>query len=116
MILADFSNTQIYLKPGSTDMRKSINTLSIVVQGEMKLDLFSKSIFIFCNKKREIIKILYWDNNGFCLWQKKLEKHKFQWPESEQEVMETTDFKLQWLLKGIDLTRTHKKLNYSSVI
>jgi transposase len=97
-------------------MRKSINTLSIVVQGEMKLDLFSKSIFIFCNKKRDIVKILYWDNNGFCLWQKKLEKHKFQWPESEQEVLETTDFKLQWLLKGIDLERVHPQLNYFSVI
>ncbi len=112
----DINKMQIYLKPGFTDMRKSINTLSIVVQGEMKLDLFSKSMFIFCNKKREIIKILYWDNNGFCLWCKKLEKHKFQWPESEQEVLETTDFKLQWLLKGIDLTRVHKQLNYSSVI
>ena len=112
----DTNKMQIYLKPGFTDMRKAINTLSVVVQGEMKLDLFSKSMFIFCNKKRDTVKLLYWDNNGFCLWQKKLEKHKFQWPESEQEVMETTDFKLQWLLKGIDLTRVHKQLNYSSVI
>lgn len=116
MNLTDFSKTQIYLKTGVTDMRKSINTLSIVVQGEMKLDLFSKSIFIFCNRKRDIVKILYWDKNGFCLWQKKLEKHKFQWPESEQEVMETTEYKLQWLLKGIDLTRTHENLKFTSVI
>lgn len=112
----DTNKMQIYLKPGFTDMRKAINTLSIVVQGEMKLDLFSKSMFIFCNKKRDTVKLLYWDNNGFCLWTKKLEKHKFQWPESEQEVLETTDFKLQWLLKGIDLERTHPELNYSSVI
>jgi len=116
MILTDFSNIQIYLKPGFTDMRKATRTLSVVVQAEMKQDLFSKSIFIFCNKKRDIIKILYWDNNGFCLWYKKLEKHKFQWPESEQEVMETNSFKLQYLLKGIDLDRAHPTLNYSSVI
>jgi len=116
MILADFSHTQIYLRPGFTDMRKAIGTLSVLVQSEMKLNLFSKSIFIFCNKRRDIIKILYWDNNGFCLWTKKLERHKFQWPESEKEVMETTGFKLQWLLKGIDLDRAHKKLNYSSVL
>ena len=116
MILTDFSNMQIYLKPGFTDMRKSINTLSIVVESEMNLDLFTQSMFIFCNKKRDIIKMLYWDKNGFCLWQKKLEKDKFQWPESEEEVMEITDFKLHWLLRGIDLNRAHGILNYSNVV
>jgi transposase len=112
----DISGIQIYLKPGVTDMRKSIGTLSFVVEREMNLELFSKSIFLFCNRRRDIIKALYWDRNGFCLWEKKLEKDKFQWPESEEEVMETTDFKLKWLLRGIDLERTHKELKYSTVL
>ena len=116
MISTDFSKMQIYLKPGFTDMRKSINTLSIVVENEMKLDPFLNNLFLFCNKKRNIMKILYWDNNGFCLWEKKLEKDKFQWPELKEEVLKMTWERLEWLLKGIDLGRSHKSLSYSSVI
>ncbi len=86
MILTDLNKMRIYLKPGITDMRKSINTLSILVQENMKMDVFSESIFVFCNRRREILKILYWEKNGFCLWQKRLEKHKFKWPKTENEV------------------------------
>jgi len=63
-------------------MRKSIDTLSILVSEKMGLDLFSGSLFAFCNRSRNIIKLLYWDKNGFCLWQKRLEKDMFKWPET----------------------------------
>ena len=115
MILTDLSKMRIYLKPGITDMRKSINTLSILVQENMKMDVFSESIFVFCNRRREILKILYWEKNGFCLWQKRLEKHKFKWPKSEQEALEINTTQLSWLLSGLDFTSAHKKLSYSSV-
>lgn len=72
------AETKVYLAPGNTDMRKAINGLSITVQGILDLDPFSGHLFVFCNRAKTIIKILYWDRNGFCLWQKRLEKHKFK--------------------------------------
>lgn len=84
----DPSNLQVYLALGSTDMRKAINSLSILVQEQLELNPFTGSFFVFSNRRRTMIKILYWDRNGFCLWQKRLEKHHFKWPESRQEVMQ----------------------------
>jgi len=60
--------TRVYLSLGITDMRKSINTLSILVEGVLKLDPLSGHMFAFCNRSRNNVKILYWDRNGFCLW------------------------------------------------
>ena len=58
----------IYIKSGSTDMRKQINGLTIQVQEVMELDPFSEALFMFCNKKRKLLKIIYWERNGFWLW------------------------------------------------
>ena len=69
--------SQIYLATGSTDMRKSINGLSILVAEQLEYDPLSGQLFCFCNRKRSIIKILYWEHNGFCLWHKRLEKDRF---------------------------------------
>ena len=66
---------KVFLALGATDMRKSINGLSLLVSEHLKLDPFSGSIFVFCNKKKNMLKILYWDTNGFCLWYKRLEKN-----------------------------------------
>ena len=115
MILTDFSQMRVYLKLGITDMRKSINTLSILVQEEMKLDVFSPGLFVFCNRRCDIIKILYWDNNGFALWQKRLEKHKFKWPKDEKDIFEIDHNQLGWLLSGLDITAAHEKLKFSLV-
>ena len=73
---------QVYIATGITDMRKSINSLSILVSDQLELDPLSGHLFAFCNRKRDIIKILYWDINGFCLFHKRLEKNRFQWPET----------------------------------
>lgn len=99
---------RVYLRPGYTDMRKSINSLGVIVQESMKLNLFEASFFLFCNRRRDILKILYWDKNGFCLWQKRLEEEKFPWAESEEGVSEISTKKLFWLLKGIDFFKEHK--------
>ncbi len=116
MVLTDFSKMRIYLKPGPTDMRKSINTLSIIVQDTMKIDVFSPALFVFCGKRRNNMKILYWERNGFCLWQKKLQEHKFKWPKTAEEIMEIDYMQLSWLLSGLDWTSAHKQLKYLSVI
>jgi len=66
-MLLSSAQTKVYLALGNTDMRKAINGLSILVQESMDIDPFSGHLFVFCNRKRNIIKILYWDRNGFCL-------------------------------------------------
>ena len=109
------SQMKVYVAIGSTDMRKSINGLSLLVADQFDLDLFSGSLFAFCNRKRDIVKILYWADNGFCVWMKRLEKDIFRWPESEQEVMEVSRLALGWLLSGLDLSQAHKRLKYTSV-
>ncbi len=63
-------NISVYIAVGVTDMRKSINGLSLLVQEEFDVDLFSGCLFAFCNRRQDIVKILYWAENGFCIWMK----------------------------------------------
>jgi transposase len=109
---------RVYIATGTTDMRKSINGLSILVADQLELDPLSGHIFAFCNRKRDIIKILYWDRNGFCLWQKRLEKHQFQWPETKEGVLNIHGHELSWLLDGLSLNQSeaHRQLSYESMI
>ena len=99
------SATRVYIALGATDMRKSINGLSLLVEDQ----------FAFCNRKRDLVKILYWQENGFCVWLKRLEEDIFRWPESEKEVLEVNQVALEWLLHGLDLNQAHQRLSYSSV-
>ena len=110
-------NIKVYLAMGSTDMRKSINGLSILVSEQFELDPFSGHLFAFCNRKQNMIKILYWDRNGFCLWHKRLEKHFFRWPSSKKEIMAIGKRELTWLMDGIDIhqKQAHKTLQYSTL-
>jgi transposase len=105
----------VYLALGFTDMRKSINGLSIIVEQAMGHNPFSGDLFVFCNRHRRIIKILYWDRNGFCLWQKRLEKDRFKWPQSAAEVITIDQRQLQWLLSGLNIADAHRQLYYQSV-
>ena len=111
------AGVRVYLATGVTDMRKSISGLSILVGNHLVMDPFSGHLFAFCNHRRNMIKILYWDRNGFCLWQKRLEKERFSWPETTAEVKEIQVRQLRWLLDGLDLNRTkgHRGLNYSII-
>ena len=110
-------NIRVYLAMGITDMRKSIDGLSILVSEHLELDPFSGHLFVFCNRKRNMIKILYWDRNGFCLWHKRLEKHSFQWPASKKEIMAIEKRELAWLMDGLNIhqSQAHKSLKYSTV-
>lgn len=106
---------RVFLDLGITDMRKAINGLSFLVQEEMGEDLFTGDLFVFSNRYRRIIKILYWDRNGFCIWQKRLERDRFKWPKSEADVMEIDGESLDWLLDGLDIGQAHQKLEYTVV-
>ena len=98
--------TEIYLHRDVIDFRKSINGLMVVVKDEMKLSPFDKSLFVFCNRGRDKIKTLYWDETGFCLWYKRLEKDKFKWPrKSNESTLSLSETQCTWLLSGLDLTK-----------
>ena len=114
-MLVDLKEFRFFIRPGVTDLRKAINGLTVLVQNEMKNDPFSKSLFLFCNRQRKILKIVYWDKNGFCLWQKRLEKHKLPWPATNEEAMEVSFNELSMLLSGIDFFKSHKELSFSRV-
>ncbi len=91
MILKE-SGLRVFLAPGFTDMRKAINGLSVLVD-DLDLDPFSGHLFVFCNRRQTMVKILYWDRNGFCLWHKRLEKHRFNWPRPIGDVIGHSRFK-----------------------
>ncbi len=111
----NWEEVKIFIKPGPTDMRKQINGLSVIVEEEFDDGPFSGNLFLFCNKTRRRLKILYWDRNGFCLWLKRLEQDRFPWPRNREEVLEITKEDLFMLLDGIDFFHAHRKLNYSAV-
>lgn len=106
------TQTKVLIAIGFTDMRKSINGLCQLVDQSFDADLFSGNLFAFCNRRRDIIKILFWDKNGFCIWYKRLEKDRFRWPNSPEEVMGITPNQLDWLLAGLDISTAHKQLSY----
>lgn len=114
-MILDWSTVRVFVKPGATDMRKQINGLSLMVSDELHMDIFAGNLFLFCNKHRRILKIVYWEKNGFCLWLKRLEKDKFPWPMNQREVTEITQQQFGFLLQGIDFWNAHQKLEYHKV-
>jgi transposase len=103
----------IYLHREAVDFRKSINGLCAVVEGEMKQSFTTGSLFVFISRRRDKLKILYFDRTGFALWYKRLEREKFQWPKKlEESVVNIDSQKLMMLLEGIDVwkMRPHETL------
>lgn len=113
MIGDNLLDRRVYLALGVTDMRKAINGLSMQVEQEMEGTLFSGDLFVFSNRRRNLVKILMWDRNGFALWMKRLEKGRFKWPHDEAEVLEIDSERLKWLLHGLDIREAHERLEYS---
>ncbi|AMC92608.1 hypothetical protein AOC36_00940 [Erysipelothrix larvae] len=87
----------VYIAQGYTDLRKGIDGYSTFVSGTMKLDPFSSSLFLFCNRSRDKLKVLFWDGNGFWLFYKRLESGKFKWPKPN----DTSSLRVNHFLCGI---------------
>ena len=102
------------------DFRKGIFGLSTYVQAVMNENPFvEEQLFVFCNRSRTALKILYWDKSGFALWTKILEKEKFAWPKNLQlEKVILSHEQLQWLLQGFDIMKLkpHKELHFSKAV
>ncbi len=107
---------EVFLYRDVVDFRKSINGLVGIVEDELEYDAYTGALFVFCNKARDKLKILYWDKTGFALWYKRLEKQKFKWPRKvSNQVFKLTEQQLAWLLSGYDVVG-HDPLHYESVI
>lgn len=112
------SHTRVFLAAGVTDMRKSIDGLSVLVVDVLQRDPLSSHLFVFCNRLRDKIKILYWHNNGFWLFYRRLERQRFWWPGAgESGAIEISNRELSWLLEGLDISRVeaHKNVDFSLI-
>ena len=103
-MIGDISKAKnIYIVCGYTDMRKSIDGLSAIVQQNFKLDVFSGSLFLFCGKKCDRIKALLWEEDGFVLLYKRLENGKYKWPRNSEEAKLITKQEFRWLMEGLSI-------------
>lgn len=103
-MLNDFTGAErVYIACGYTDLRKGIDGLSAMVQQEFDLDPFTNTLFLFCGRRRDRIKGLYWEMDGFVLLYKRLERGLYQWPRNEREAKEITPQQYRWLMEGLQV-------------
>ena len=102
-MLKNLTAANIYIVCGHTDMRKSIDGLAARVQCQFSLDLYTDSLFLFCGKRRDRMKALLCDENGFVLLYKRLDEGKFIWPKNEAEVRKLTQEQFVWLMQGLSV-------------
>jgi transposase len=97
---------KIILRCGHTDMRRGIDGLAGTVIEELELDPFDKeAMFIFCGRKKDRYKILYWNHDGFTLLYKRIEKGRLKWPKGSDNYLELTAQQLRWLTEGIPIVQ-----------
>jgi transposase len=115
MFLLD-AELKVYVHRDAVDFRKSINGLAAIVEQSMKLDPFERAVYVFSNQRRDRVKMLLWDRNGFWLLMKRLEQDRFVWPRKEPVLKLRTE-QLHWLLNGIDIEamRAHPTRYYRRV-
>jgi transposase len=107
---------KILLCRAACDMRKQAYGLAEVVEGHMKETPFENCLFLFCNRRRDIIKALYFDRAGFCLWTKKLDQGRFPWARQGVGVeLEVSADDLCLIFEGVDVFKRHKSLDLKSI-
>ncbi len=104
---------RVYLATAPADMRKSFDGLAALAQGTLQLDPFSGHLFVFANRRRDRIKVLYWDRDGFAVWAKRLERGTFHIPAAVGGRVEMTATELAVLLAGIDLDAARRRPRYA---
>ena len=104
---------RVYVAIEPADMRKSFDGLAALASGSLALDPLSGHLFVFINKRRDRIKILYWDRDGMVVWAKRLERGTFRIPPAGSVRIEMTTAELAALLAGIDLNTARRRVRYS---
>jgi len=96
---------RVWLATGHTDMRKGFDGLALLVQETLKQDPHAGHLFVFRGRRGDLIKVLWWDGDGLCLFAKRLERGRFVWPKAEGGTVSLTRAQLAMLLEGIDWRR-----------
>lgn len=102
------AGTRIWIVAGVTNMRKGMNGLSALVQTALEQDPFSGQLFIFRGRRGDMVKVLWFDGDGLCLFIKRLERGRFIWPQAPDGTVSLTPAQLSMLLEGIDWRRPQR--------
>lgn len=118
-MLNDFTGAdKVYIACGYTDLRKGIDGLASIVQQQFQLDPFSNALFLFCGRRRDRIKALYWEGDGFVLLYKRLEAGAYQWPKNRAEALQITPQQYRWLMEGLSVEqpKAHRTVHGLSML
>lgn len=105
---------KIFIATQPVDFRKKAHGLSVIVEHSLQQKgLQDKALFVFTNRRKTAVKILYWDTTGYAMWWKTLEKDRFRWPKSGSAAVNIEVKQLRWLLEGVDLQliKRHDRVN-----
>ena len=116
-MLSEFSG-EVYIALGYTDLRRGIDGLAAIVQERFELDPFTNTLFLFCGRRKDRIKGLLWEGDGFLLLYKRLEAGSFQWPRTGEEARQLTPQQYRWLMEGlsIDQPKAHRPITGLSIV
>lgn len=112
-MLNDFKcSCPVYIACGYTDLRRGIDGLAGIVRTQFQMDPFQTALFLFCGRRRDRIKALYWEGDGFVLLYKRLENGKYQWPRNSKEARQLTAQQYRWLMEGLSVEqpKAHRKV------
>ncbi len=114
-MLSVSSSTRIFISIGATDMRKGFDGLCGLVANELKQDPLSGALFLFINRRRDRMKVLYWDGDGLAIWYRRLEQGTYQLPSvtSDQKSVELRSEEFTMLLRGIDLSNVKRRKRFA---
>lgn len=118
-MIAFSAQTRVYFAKAATDMRKSFRGLLTLTESVLQQQPASGHLFVFLNRRRDLMKILYWDGSGYCIWYKRLERGRFQLPPAlagaEPTGLELSTAQLSLILQGIDLSSARQRLRFHRV-
>ena len=116
-MLSEFSG-EVYIALGYTDLRRGIDGLAAVVQERFELDPFTNTLFLFCGRRKDRIKGLLWEGDGFLLLYKRLEAGSFQWPRTGEEARQLTPQQYRWLMEGLSIEqpKAHRPITGLSIL
>ena len=103
-MLGDISKAEdVYVVCGYSDMRKSIDGLAAMIKETFGMDPFTPSLFLFCGKRRDRLKALFWEGDGFVLLYKRLEDGSFKWPRTPEQARRLSQQEFRWLMEGLKI-------------